>query len=87
MAAELFSSILGEMAPRDDKGLGRPMTEFRQREDFRGKQQDFSAVTELREHTGLAEMSTVYGQRRHSVGIYPGFYAPWRWPRTRKTLD
>jgi hypothetical protein len=83
MAAELFSGK-GEMAPRDDKGLGRQSSD--NEETSAGSTKTISS--ELREHTGLAEMSTVYGQQRHSVlGIYPGFYAPWRRPRTRKTLD
>jgi hypothetical protein len=38
MAAELFSGI-GEMAPRDDKGLDRWQSSDNVK-DFRGKQQD-----------------------------------------------
>jgi hypothetical protein len=72
MTAELFFGI-GEMAPRDDTGLGR-----RQSSDIEktsaGSNKTLSG--ELREHTGLAEMSTVYGQRCHSVGCYIQGFMP-----------
>jgi hypothetical protein len=74
MTAELFSGI-GEMAPRDDTGLGRRRQSSDNEKTSGGSNKTLSG--ELREHTGLAEMSTVYGQRRHSVGCYTqGFLCP-----------